>query len=160
MHFKCFKKFLFLPKLYRLVPLFLWQNKSAETKGGIMTRKKSSSKFELDDLLCENDEENSLYDTKSENTLVLKKVKRKKREPFKKTLEKILSMRADENTVSKAVFLSSLGKNLSYQEAILLALVIKAANGDIQAATFIRDTSGNKQNNEDENERSLKFEDL
>ena len=36
------------------------------------------------------------------------------------------------------------GKNLSVDEAILLKQVEKALKGDLQSATFIRDTSGNK----------------
>ncbi|MDR1183387.1 MAG: hypothetical protein LBK67_01155 [Coriobacteriales bacterium] len=38
------------------------------------------------------------------------------------------------------------GRNITLQEAILLSQALKAANGDTQAATFIRDTSGNKPN--------------
>lgn len=36
------------------------------------------------------------------------------------------------------------GKNLTVDQAILLKQVEKALKGDLQSATFIRDTSGNK----------------
>lgn len=36
------------------------------------------------------------------------------------------------------------GKNLTVDQAILLKQVEKALRGDLQSATFIRDTSGNK----------------
>ena len=137
-----------------------------------MAQRKSSSKSELDALIKEKQESTSDGANDNENADGTKgaqgagvvpknqKLKRKKKEPFKKTLEKILSMRVSENLVSEAVFLTCLGRDISYQEAILLSLVIKAANGDVQAANFIREASGNKQNSEDEKEKCPKFEDL
>ncbi len=70
----------------------------------------------------------------------------KKREaiPFKRMLEDILSMEISPKTVSEAVKSTPLGNKITYQEAVLIAQVLKAANGDTQAAVFLRDTSGNK----------------
>ena len=87
------------------------------------------------------------------------RVKKKKAEPFKSTLESILSLVIDPKTVPQAVVSTPLGASITYQEAILIALVLKAAGGDTQAATFIRDTSGNKLKDKEEKGR-LKLEDL
>ena len=65
-------------------------------------------------------------------------------ETFKKTLSTILSLVISPSTVAQAVKSTPLGEKITYQEAILIAQVLKASNGDTQAAVFIRDTSGNK----------------
>lgn len=72
------------------------------------------------------------------------RVRRRKNQRFKKTLNDILSMVISPETVSEAVKKTPLGDNITYQEAILIAQVLKASNGDTQAAVFLRDTSGNK----------------
>ena len=72
------------------------------------------------------------------------RVHRKKSESFKSSLANILSMVISPETVAEAVKSTPLGENITYQEAILIAQVLKASNGDTQAATYLRDTSGNK----------------
>ena len=70
--------------------------------------------------------------------------KRRKQIRFKKALDSILSMVISPETVAEAVRKTPLGDNITYQEAILIAQVLKAANGDTQAVVFLRDTTGNK----------------
>ena len=65
-------------------------------------------------------------------------------EAFRQTLKRILSTIIAPETVAQAVKSTPLGEKITYQEAILIAQVLKASNGDTQAASFIRDTSGNK----------------
>lgn len=72
------------------------------------------------------------------------RVRKRRLQRFKKTLNEILSMVISPETVSEAVKKTPLGDNITYQEAILIAQVLKASNGDTQAAVFLRDTSGNK----------------
>lgn len=70
--------------------------------------------------------------------------KKRKVERFKTVLNEILSMVISPETVAEAVKKTPLGDKITYQEAILIAQVLKASNGDTQAAVFLRDTSGNK----------------
>lgn len=72
------------------------------------------------------------------------RVRKRKVQRFKKVLDQILSMVISPETVSEAVKKTPLGENITYQEAILIAQVLKASNGDTQAAVFLRDTTGNK----------------
>ena len=72
------------------------------------------------------------------------RVRKRKVKRFKNALDEILSMVIAPNTVAEAVKSTPLGSDITYQEAILIAQVLKAANGDTQAAVFLRDTSGNK----------------
>lgn len=89
------------------------------------------------------------------------RLKRRKKQSFKNTLECLLSTVINPKTVSDAVRSTPLGDNITYQEAILIAQILKASNGDTQAAAFIRDTSGNKQKGEEESEPKIKaFEDF
>ena len=75
------------------------------------------------------------------------KAKREKKQ-FKETLESLLSMSmkagksADINSINS--FAAIKGKNISVQEAILIAMIQKALKGDTQAATYLRDTAGQK----------------
>ena len=70
--------------------------------------------------------------------------KKRKIQRFKKTLNELLSMVISPQTVAEAVKETPLGERITYQEAILIAQILKASNGDTQAAVFLRDTSGNK----------------
>jgi hypothetical protein len=86
-----------------------------------------------------------------ELNLIIKEVKksarrRKKKEvvPFKQTLAILLSTRINPDLVCDAVKGTCMKDKITYQEAILLAQIIKACNGDTQAAVYVRDTSGNK----------------
>ena len=72
------------------------------------------------------------------------RVVKRKTESFKKALGEILSMRILPETVAEAVKSTPLGDDITYQEAVLIAQVLKAACGDTQAAVFLRDTTGNK----------------
>lgn len=73
---------------------------------------------------------------------------RREKKAMKKTLETLLAMplkngrSADIDTVKSIAALN--GKNITVQEAILLAQIKKAVKGDTKAAEYIRDTSGNK----------------
>ena len=64
-------------------------------------------------------------------------------------------MRILPETVAEAVKSTPLGDNITYQEAVLIAQVLKAACGDTQAAVFLRDTTGNKHKSGDEQLPSL-----
>ncbi|MGM9665107.1 MAG: hypothetical protein ACI3XX_01035 [Eubacteriales bacterium] len=79
---------------------------------------------------------------------------------FPSSLEKILSMRISDGSVPEALTKTKLGSDITYQEAILLAQVMKALNGDTQAAVFVRDSSGNKPKDCAVFTKSKKFEDL
>ena len=98
-----------------------------------------------------------------ENGKIYKKPKitRKALESFKSTLSKILSLKIAPETVPEAVLKTPLGDKITYQEAILIAQVLKAACGDNQAASYLRDTSGNKiKEKETEVTQVKKFEDF
>ncbi|MBQ7760918.1 MAG: hypothetical protein IJ400_02570 [Clostridia bacterium] len=73
-----------------------------------------------------------------------RKRKQNKVVPIKESLAILLSTKINPNLVCDAVKGTSLGDKITYQEAILIAQIIKACNGDTQSATFIRDASGNK----------------
>lgn len=74
--------------------------------------------------------------------------KRREKKAMKDTLETLLKMPLE---AGKAVDLEGIksiaaikGKNITVQEAIMLAQIKKAIKGDTKAAEYIRDTSGNK----------------
>lgn len=75
------------------------------------------------------------------------KAKREKK-AMKDTLNDLLSMplksgnAADVETIKNLAALK--GKNITVQEAIMLAQIQKALKGDTKAAEYIRDTSGQK----------------
>ncbi len=73
-----------------------------------------------------------------------KKRKKKQVVPFRESLAILLSTRINPDLVCDAVKGTGMGDKITYQEAILIAQIIKACNGDTQSATFIRDASGNK----------------
>lgn len=81
------------------------------------------------------------------------KARREKR-AMKQTLKELLSMplKSDEIVDIKNIqSLSALnGKNITVQEAVMLAQIQKAIKGDTRAAEYIRDTSGNMINAESE----------
>lgn len=103
--------------------------------------------------------DNSSYmqDEKTEGKTASKKRRIVKRgtESFKKTLGNILAMRILPETVAEAVKSTPLGDNITYQEAVLIAQVLKASAGDTQAAVFLRDTTGNKHKGGEEQLPSL-----
>ena len=73
---------------------------------------------------------------------------RRERKAMKETLEALLSMplkngkATDLDTIKNLATLK--GKNITVQEAIMLAQIQKAMKGDTRAAEFVRDSSGNK----------------
>ena len=74
--------------------------------------------------------------------------KRREKKAMKETLETLLQMPLKSG---KAVDLDEIkdiaalkGKNITVQEAIMLAQIQKAMKGDTKAAEYVRDTSGNK----------------
>lgn len=73
---------------------------------------------------------------------------RRKKKAMKETLQALLSLALKEGDVVDIDSLQSLpalnGKNLTVQDAILLKQVKKALKGDLKAAEFVRDSSGNK----------------
>lgn len=75
------------------------------------------------------------------------KAKREKK-AMKDTLAALLSMPLKEGKAADIETIKNLasvkGKNITVQEAIMLAQIQKAMKGDTRAAEFVRDSSGNK----------------
>lgn len=73
---------------------------------------------------------------------------RRERKAMKETLETLLSMplkngqEADLDEIQSLA--STKGKNITVQEAIMLAQIQKAMKGDTKAAEYVRDTIGQK----------------
>ncbi len=93
-----------------------------------------------------------------------KKLKRKRKpkkdESFKDTLKNLLSLETPPEAMAEILKTTPLGSTMNYREAILLAQIIKAYNGDTQAAVFVRDSSGNKLKDGEKEEKKKKFEDF
>lgn len=77
---------------------------------------------------------------------------RKEKKAMKETAEMILGLTLKDGTVTDLEDIQSMaaanGKNITVQDAIILKQAQKALKGDIRAAEFIRDTSGNRPTNE------------
>lgn len=75
------------------------------------------------------------------------KVRREKK-AMKDTLAALLSMPLKSGKATDIEMIKNLasvkGKNITVQEAIMLAQIQKAMKGDTRAAEFVRDSSGNK----------------
>jgi hypothetical protein len=75
------------------------------------------------------------------------KAKREKK-AMKDTLATLLSMPLKDGMADDIEEIQSIaslnGKNITVQEAIMLAQIKKAVKGDTRAAEFVRDSSGNK----------------
>lgn len=73
---------------------------------------------------------------------------RREKKAMKDTLETLLSMQLKDGRAADIEKIQSVaalkGKNISVQEAIMLAQIQKALKGDTRAAEFVRDASGNK----------------
>ena len=73
---------------------------------------------------------------------------RRERKAMKDTLEALLSMPLKSGKAVDVEHIKDLaalnGKNITVQEAIMLAQIKKAMKGDTRAAEYLRDTSGNK----------------
>lgn len=73
---------------------------------------------------------------------------RREKKAMKETLSVLLSMQLQDGRGTDIETIRSIsalkGKNISVQEAIMLAQIKKAMKGDTRAAEFVRDASGNK----------------
>jgi hypothetical protein len=73
---------------------------------------------------------------------------RREKKAMKDTLATLLSMPLKDgmaHDIGEIQSIASLnGKNITVQEAIMLAQIKKAVKGDTRAAEFVRDSSGNK----------------
>ena len=73
---------------------------------------------------------------------------RREKKAMKETLASLLSMPLKDGKSADIDAIKNLaavkGKNITVQEAIMLAQIQKAMKGDTRAAEFIRDSSGNK----------------
>ena len=73
------------------------------------------------------------------------KAKREKK-ALKETLEELLAMPLKNGKQANLENIKSIaavkGKNISMQEAIMIAMLNKAARGDVRAAEYVRDTIG------------------
>ena len=95
----------------------------------------------------------------NEGAAKLKRIR--KNVSFKDSFSNLLSIKVPSGTLSDAVKGTPLGENINYQEAILLSQILKAINGDTQAAVYVRDTSGNKlKETEAKTQKRKKFEDF
>lgn len=75
-------------------------------------------------------------------------VARREKKAMKETLEMLLSLQMKAGKAVNIETVKSIaalkGKNVTVQEAILLAQIKKAVKGDTRAVEYVRDTSGNK----------------
>lgn len=88
--------------------------------------------------------------------------KRRVKEPptFVDTLDKMLSCTVQAELLPESIK-SSLPRNSTYLDAVLMAMIIKAMGGDTQASVYLRDTSGNKLKDGAKEKRAKKrFEDF
>lgn len=73
---------------------------------------------------------------------------RRERKAMRETLEELLSMPIKDGTSDEIDTIKSIagikGKNITMQEAIMVAMLNKAAKGDVRAAEYVRDTIGQK----------------
>jgi hypothetical protein len=73
---------------------------------------------------------------------------RRRKKDMKERLEILLSMpitKGKETDINKIKGFGELkGKNITVEDAILVAMIQKALKGDVSASNFIRDTSGQK----------------
>ena len=74
--------------------------------------------------------------------------KRREKKAMKETLETLLQMPLKSGKATDLDEIKNIaalkGKNITVQEAIMLAQIQKAMKGDTKAAEYVRDTSGNK----------------
>jgi hypothetical protein len=73
---------------------------------------------------------------------------RKEKKALKDTLEELLKMPIEDGKTDDIDKIKSIagakGKNVTMQEAIMLAMLDKAVKGDVKAAEYVRDTIGQK----------------
>ena len=73
---------------------------------------------------------------------------KRRKKAMKETLEVLLSMPMKNGKTSDMEsiknFAALKGKNISVQEAMIISMIQKAMKGDVKAAEWLRDTSGQK----------------
>lgn len=73
---------------------------------------------------------------------------KRRKKAMKETLEVLLSMPMKNGKSSDVEsiknFAALKGKNINVQEAMIIAMIHRAMKGDVKAAEFLRDTSGQK----------------
>lgn len=73
---------------------------------------------------------------------------RREKKALKDTLEELLAMPIKDGASADIEKIKSIagikGKNITMQEAIMVAMLNKAAKGDVRAAEYVRDTIGQK----------------
>lgn len=73
---------------------------------------------------------------------------RRDKKAMKETLEALLSMQMQSGKAADVEAVKSFadlkGKNISVQEAMVIAMIQKAMKGSVQAAEWVRDTAGQK----------------
>lgn len=76
---------------------------------------------------------------------------RREKKALKETLEELLAMPIKDGKSDDIEKIKSIagikGKNITMQEAIMVAMLNKAAKGDVRAAEYVRDTIGQKPDN-------------
>lgn len=71
--------------------------------------------------------------------------KRRERKAMKEVLLEMLNLPIEDCGLEEFSSLKEIkGKNITAQQAMCVAMIKKAMAGDVHAATFVRDTSGNK----------------
>lgn len=71
--------------------------------------------------------------------------KRRERKAMKEVLLELLDLPINDCGLDEFSSLKEIkGKNITAQQAMCVAMIKKAMSGDVPAATFVRDTSGNK----------------
>lgn len=70
---------------------------------------------------------------------------RRAKKEMRETLIELLRLPVEKGDIEEITNLAeSKGKNLTIEQAMCVAMIREALNGNVKAATFIRDTSGNK----------------
>lgn len=76
-------------------------------------------------------------------------VAKRKKKAMKESLQILLNKSMKGHQIRDAKSIEELarrnGLNVSAQDAIMVAMILKAQSGDVSAATFIRDTLGEKE---------------
>lgn len=108
-------------------------------------KRKPQTQKQLNNLIHINDRDNA-KELQSKGGKKSGEVRQQKKF-MRETLNTLLSMPYKEGKIDSIEgqnFLESITKNLSVEEVMLMGQVLSAIKGDTRAATFVRDTSGNK----------------
>lgn len=70
---------------------------------------------------------------------------RRAKKAMRETLQELLNMPLGKGDIDEITNLAEVkGKNLTAEQAMCIAMIKEALKGNVKAATFVRDTSGNK----------------